>query len=233
MFFLSSLLLRAFFPERCVRCRTWDTPLCTSCARSIFSAHGAVRTHGAIFEIFSLGHWSDSYIRTLIHDIKFFGVRGIISKLPLELLREKIPISYDALLPVPLHPRRVRERGFSQSDLLAHALADILHIPLFSDILVRTRYTKSQSSLPHSHRKKNVAGVFRLHSAYQKKEVCLPFTRPLLVDDVWTTGATLEACARVLREHGCQTVSAVVIARADSARKSSRLSHGVGIKTKS
>lgn len=214
MFSFSELFLRSFFPQRCVRCRTWDTPLCKECAQALFSVERQVFPHGSVFELFSLAEWKNPHVRSLIHDIKFFGVRNIVSCLPIGLFANVVSAPYDAILPVPLHPRRERERGFSQSVLLARVIGSALHLPVFQDVLLRTRYTKSQATLPHSQRRRNMTGAFSVRPAYQKKEVLLPFCAPLLVDDVWTTGATMREAASVLRKGGCRTVSAIVVARA-------------------
>lgn len=117
----------------------------------------------------------------------------------------------DWIVPMPLSKGRLRERGFNQSSLLAHAL-DAPHAPakVRDDVLVRIRDTAAQSSLPHSQRRANVAQAFAVHpdqfGAAQGKSV-------LLVDDVMTTGASLHAAARALAHAGVAEVSAVVFAR--------------------
>jgi ComF family protein len=109
----------------------------------------------------------------------------------------------DVLVPVPLHPRRQRARGFNQAQELAGSLA----LPVLP-ILKRTRYTPSQTDLPAARRHANVRGAFRL-----RRRADIRGLRVVLVDDVCTTGATLEACARVLRDAGAADVSAITAAR--------------------
>jgi ComF family protein len=113
----------------------------------------------------------------------------------------------DALVPVPLHQHRLRERGFDQALLLAQAIAKLRAIPVL-DALERTRDTGTQGGLSAKARVHNVHGAFavRLQSALPE--------RVALIDDVATTGATLNACAKVLKRAGVREVQAWVIARA-------------------
>jgi ComF family protein len=111
--------------------------------------------------------------------------------------------SADVAVPVPLHFRKERVRGFNQ----ARALASELELPLL-DVLRRTRYTPSQTGLSAPKRKANVDGAFVL-----RRNMDVAGLRVVLVDDVSTTGATMEACAAVLRSAGAADVSAVTAAR--------------------
>jgi ComF family protein len=114
----------------------------------------------------------------------------------------------DLIMPVPLHPRRLRERGFNQSLLLARHVSRTLEIDLDRLSLRRVRYTPSQASLAKKDRQLNVRGAFQFEQtgAVRGKTV-------LLVDDVVTTGNTLNECARVLKEAGAQTVFGLSLAR--------------------
>lgn len=114
--------------------------------------------------------------------------------------------SVDAVVPVPLHPARLRERGFNQSALLARPVASALAVPLVTSDLRRVRDTPPQASLTAGARATNVRGAFLALRA--------PASRVLLVDDVRTTGATLEACARALRAAGARRVDALAYAQA-------------------
>ena len=114
------------------------------------------------------------------------------------------------ILPMPLSTLRLRERGFNQSGLLARALGANRPAAVREDILVRTRDTPAQSSLPHRARTANVAGAFAVHPD-QHGDV--RGHSLLLVDDVMTTGASLHAAARVLVHAGAAQVAAVVFAR--------------------
>lgn len=113
---------------------------------------------------------------------------------------------FDALVPVPLHPLKEREREFNQSALLAERLSRLLGVPVGHQ-LRRTRATVPQAGLDRSARMKNLDGAFALRKAPASDATLL------LVDDVTTTGATLDACASRLREGGASEVWAVVVAR--------------------
>ena len=113
----------------------------------------------------------------------------------------------DALIPLPLHASRLRERGFDQALELARPLAGALHQPLRDDALLRVRGTAPQSRLDAPARRRNLRRAFAV-----RPDVALP-THVVLVDDVMTTGATLHAAARVLHKAGVQRVDAWVCAR--------------------
>jgi ComF family protein len=111
------------------------------------------------------------------------------------------------LVPVPLHPRRQRERGFNQSELLAREIARRT-VPVAPGALVRRQDTRPQTGLSAAARRANVKGAFAVR---QRARVA---GRPVvLVDDVFTTGATAQACARALREAGATDVRLLTMAR--------------------
>ncbi|HJQ75199.1 MAG TPA: ComF family protein [Gaiellaceae bacterium] len=127
-----------------------------------------------------------------------------------ELLAERYPFAGDAVLvPVPLHPARLRARGFNQAVLLARALARRRGLHVAARLLVRTRATDPQPGLSASARRRNLRGAFALRAG-----MCLPDRPLVLVDDVLTTGATADACARVLRAAGAPRVDVYTLGRA-------------------
>src|SRR5215471_3664303 len=115
---------------------------------------------------------------------------------------------FDAIVPVPLHPARERERGFNQAALLAEWLSERLSLPL-RPALERVHYTTTQTAFDRAERMQNLRGAFRL-----RKKADVRSLRVLLIDDVLTTGSTLSECARVLKEAGAQSVHAATAARA-------------------
>lgn len=114
---------------------------------------------------------------------------------------------YDCLIPLPLHPLRLAERGFNQSGEIARALARRLQLPLALDKLQRTRATASQMTLPLKARQANVKGAFECRTDLRGQRV-------LLIDDVMTSGATLHEAARTLQMHGAGDIQIAVAARA-------------------
>jgi len=116
-----------------------------------------------------------------------------------------------ALVPVPLAASRQRERGYNQSALLAHVLSERWEIPVWEDAIVRTRATRSQTELTPEQRVGNVAGSFQLVERGRER---LRGKHVVLVDDVVTTAATLNECARVLYTAGARIISYVTFGRA-------------------
>ncbi len=112
------------------------------------------------------------------------------------------------IIPVPLHPSRLREREFNQSAILASVIGDKLGIPVLTDILLRERYTRPQVELDMKERKKNVVGAF----SAQNEELIID-KEIILVDDVYTTGSTVNECAKALKKNGAKKVCVVTIAR--------------------
>jgi ComF family protein len=152
----------------------------------------------------------DGALRAVVHAFKYDGRRTLAAKLG-ALMRERgreALSGVDAVIPVPLHASRRRERGFDQAcDLAKHLGLPVVHA------LRRTRATATQASLPAARRHGNVRGAFEVIEAGRR----LQGSRVVLVDDVCTTGATLEVCARVLVDAGVQEVRALTAARVVSA----------------
>jgi ComF family protein len=126
-----------------------------------------------------------------------------------EFMREHVDAaSLDAVVPVPLHWRRFHYRGFNQAVALARPLARQFSLPLISRVLRRTRHTVPQVELQPEERVKNIRGAFSVRQPARIKGL-----RLLLVDDVFTTGATLNECARVLKAAGAASVTAFTLTR--------------------
>lgn len=115
--------------------------------------------------------------------------------------------AFDIIVPLPLHPARLSERGFNQAAEIAAHLQFSAKIPVDRSSVVRVRATSPQADLPMKSRAKNVRGAFECRSDFTGQRV-------LLVDDVMTTGATADECARVLKLHGAAEVIVAVVARA-------------------
>lgn len=119
-----------------------------------------------------------------------------------------------AIIPVPLSRPRMRERGYNQSERIGAGLAPIWKIPMWNDILERTRSTVSQTELTPDARKRNVAGAFSIGVERRQQ---IRGAHLVIIDDVMTTAATLNACAGVLFEAGARTISYVTFGRARAA----------------
>ncbi|MDX1741514.1 MAG: phosphoribosyltransferase family protein [Rhodothermales bacterium] len=156
-------------------------------------------------------------LRDVVHALKYsnrpwhgdFLARAMASRLPdLE--------SADAIVPLPLHRVRLLERGYNQALWIAAELARLVHAPLVSGVLSRTRPTLTQTSLSRSDRWLNVRDAFTVDTHMLNADALGPGCRVVLVDDVVTTGATVLAAARALRAAGVQhvTVAAAGLARA-------------------
>ena len=203
-------------PPCCVRCgdalASWRAcgPLCARCRRqppAFAIARSAGRYEGSL--------------RDIIHAFKYERRRALADRLG-ALLREAGADALDgadAVIPVPLHPWRSVERGFNQADDLARQLG-----PPVWRVLRRSRHGPPQAGLPASRRHANVKAAFALGGAAAWPRIVPGAARQLrratvvLVDDVMTTGATLDACARVLVRAGVRNVRALTVARAATPR---------------
>ncbi|PJE67208.1 hypothetical protein COU95_03625 [Candidatus Shapirobacteria bacterium CG10_big_fil_rev_8_21_14_0_10_40_9] len=130
---------------------------------------------------------------------------------------EKHPV----LVPIPLHPKREKWRGFSQTKLLGKLISENFGLPFLPDLLQRTKNTRPQVELKGKERQKNVDGVFRVgftrgrvsHNQCQSKPIVVVPSSVLLFDDVWTSGATLKEAARILKRAGAKKVWGLTLAR--------------------
>lgn len=121
---------------------------------------------------------------------------------------KNVPPTADVIVPVPLHPRRFAERGFNQAVFVAQALENCTGMPVLHDALRRHRYTKQQTRLKKEKRNQNTQGAFSVF-----KNAGFVGKRVYLVDDVYTTGATMQEAAHMLRSAGAAEVFAFVLAR--------------------
>jgi ComF family protein len=151
----------------------------------------------------------------IVHALKYEGwwkvAAGVAARMarlqwPSDVVEERA-----VLVPVPLAASRQRQRGYNQSECLARALAPLWTVPVRVDLLVRTRSTQTQTRLTPEERVRNVHGAF---AATAVAPIALRGAHVVLVDDVVTTAATLNACAAVLRDAGARIVSYVTFGRA-------------------
>lgn len=204
------LIIEFFLPLQCVSCGRDFFVLCRECLSAVALDAQQYKKLTGLDRLFVAArdyHLIDQYIWLL----KYQYVSTLAAPLA-ELLVKRLDkvrwLDNFCLVPVPLHKRRERERGFNQAFLLADQLAGQLNLPVL-DCLVRKRYTKPQVNLGREDRLKNVVDVFNLKAA------SLPLVNQniLLIDDVYTTGATMSECAKVLRQAGAKKVYGLVLAK--------------------
>jgi competence protein ComFC len=230
-------VLDVVYPPRCLLCgREPAEPFCEICQRAILPVtppfcdrcgipveagrlvcyHCETGPEPAFAWSQALGQYAGT-LRQAIHQLKYDGKTALAQPLGLLLARSLETPSpllknneqgFDAVVPVPLHPARYRERGFNQAERIARVLAQERGWPLDTQGLRRLRQTPSQTALSASARRANVAGAFDTRSPhiFQGQSV-------LLLDDVLTTSATTGECARVLRNAGATRVAVLALAR--------------------
>jgi ComF family protein len=156
----------------------------------------------------SSADYSTELIADMIQKLKYEYIEelaGVFGKLAVIPNLIGNPVDY-VVLPVPLHRRRYVERGFNQAELLAREWGRVLNMPVRTDVLLRARHTAHQVGLGREERKNNLTNAFAVKGI-------LPAKRVILVDDVFTTGSTLQECARVLKSAGAEEVWGMTVAR--------------------
>ena len=213
------------FCQECMEAlrKTLPEPLCAHCGRPIVSAAVAegisrplchlCRNGKYAFDLArSYGAYAPRMSRAILL-LKYGNVAPLGTWFAGRLanLVERLPedLAADAVVPVPLDRGRLRERGYNQAELIAKPLARLLGIPFRSYLLVRTRPRPSQLRLTRRERWETVRGAYATHKRAQVDKL-----RVLLVDDVFTTGATLDACSRALKGAGAARVVGLTVARA-------------------
>jgi ComF family protein len=229
--------LELLFPSRCLACRQpvapgtlpmfcpsclsqvelLQGPLCPGCGRRFPKAAGGPHFCGLCLS----GHYHFNRARavaiyaepfsTVLHRFKYQGEScGLKSfKALLELLPEPpCPVMPELILPVPLHPGRLRQRGYNQAAVLARAFFPHQRKILRNDILLRVRPTEPQTGLSGRARRRNLRRAFGV-----KDPARVEGRRILLVDDVFTTGTTVNECARILKKAGADEVCVLTLAR--------------------
>lgn len=222
------LVLDLIYPPRCVNCASTEDwfckdcrdqialiipPVCQRCGTPISESQCEECIHNplhAIDGIRSVSYFEDNPIRSAIHFLKYRDHKVVASALG-QILADtcrNYQLQADVIVPVPLHPSRYKERGYNQSELLAKELASISGLPVDTQTLQRIRITKSQMTLGIAERHQNVKEAFAC------RDERLAGKRILLIDDVCTTGSTLDAAAAALKASGVISVWGLTLARA-------------------
>jgi len=221
------MALDFLFPQKCLGCGEEGEILCRSCRKllprivhPVCPQCGRPQASGLICPVcVTLPAVIDGVrsplkfegvVREAIHQFKYKNLRTLAKPLA-EILQEyltRYPLPVQILVPVPLHAKRLKERGYNQSELLAHEIGKLIPIPVIADCLVRTKYLLPQARTASvEERRQNVKGAFSLQdSRLSGKQV-------LLIDDVATSGSTLESCASVIKYSGAASVWGLVLAR--------------------
>lgn len=196
-----------------------ERPLCSSCGKPFLHEFATDHVCGECLmrkRYFTRARAVGLYtgvFRKALHRFKYQWKHCLAGPLGTLMARRMEPFlregTYHCLVPVPLHPRRLRKRGFNQALVLARTLSKTYHIPLHWDNLVRTRWTRSQVGLSERERRKNVRGAFAVleRARITRKAI-------LLLDDIYTSGSTVDECSKVLINAGARQVDVLTLARA-------------------
>jgi ComF family protein len=219
---LASATLNLLYPERCVGCGTFNTSFCTPCSEALLPASGEGRCPNCTARWTGYGNcplcfsWDaldgataavdmEGVARHLVHGLKYRWIRSLAPIIASHIAPLRAGHPLDLAIPVPLHRTRANDRGFNQAALILDALT----WPQSEGQLIRNRKTRTQVGMHERARRRNVAGAF----SYSGPR--LDGLTVALVDDVITTGATANECARVLKDYGARRVIVIAFARAN------------------
>ncbi|HAA14474.1 MAG TPA: competence protein [Cytophagales bacterium] len=218
--------LNLFFPRYCLACRGPVAHgahlLCASCAvdlpRTGYHQEPENPVARKFYGLLPLTHAfgylhfaKGGKVQSLLHQLKYENrpeVGEVLGRwYASELKEDDFGEAFDLIVPIPLHPSKLRKRGYNQSDAIARGLSEGLNIPWSAEVLKRTRHTNTQTRMSRAERYDNMASVFAI--AQPEKVIG---QRILLVDDVVTTGATLQACGEAIMASQPQTLSIAALA---------------------
>ncbi len=218
---LKAFILNTLFPPVCVSCKKEGDFLCMDCLNSLdkkkisqsYKKIDDPDLHHLDGVIYALDYAKNPQIQAAIKQLKYKFTQDLAKHfadmMALKLSELNMVKGHKIILiPVPLHKKRLNERGFNQAEVIAKLIDNAEVIPM----LERVRNTKQQARLSKKERHENLTGAFRLNKKcihkYNSENIYF------LVDDVCTTGSTLEKCAEVLKKNGIEKVYGLVIARA-------------------
>jgi len=220
-----------FVPRKCLNCginlNKTEKQICLDCLHKINKTQFLDDPENTAFQFFwgrvelemcaSFYYFmKDSILQNLIHQIKYNSKKQLAfelgKQLALDLKKSKFYTQIDCITFVPMHKKKEKKRGYNQSEWIAKGISDVLSISLMKNILIKYKNTKSQTKKNRKERLENVKNVFALNKTYQ------PYKNKhiLIVDDVLTTGATLEACCIELLKIPKVKISAVTLAIASN-----------------
>ncbi|MBL8134129.1 MAG: ComF family protein [Anaerolineae bacterium] len=188
-----------------------DTSWCPSCDRKLRAQPLDIRRrHLPLLQTSLATGLHDGILRTAIHALKYDNVTAVVPALGdrMILALRQCGLSFDMIIPVPLFTLRIKERGYNQSQVVGSYMAQFMAQPVVSTALERHRHTASQVGLSHDERQVNVRGAFHANPLLVSEATIL------LLDDVMTTGATLQECAHALLDAGANAVLSLTVTAA-------------------
>lgn len=211
---VARFLLDLLYPPRCIECGRVDAHWCASCQASFAQLPRAMPTSAAPPPLQAVAATSAHVgrLQTLVHALKYQNGAQLAPRLAQRLVAVYRQQNWQAsaVAAVPLHTARLRQRGYNQSQLLASQVADMLALPDISAALQRDTFKRAQVGLNRAERQQNVAGAFRASATAPH----LNGGHILLIDDVFTTGATLAACGDALIAGGALAVYGLTLTAA-------------------
>lgn len=216
---ITNVILNLIFPVSCLGCGAEDVWYCDQCIATVPLQEKSLSTALPLDQLYAATHYHHAQVQLLIHQLKYNGIRHCADPLAAIVVRRFQLIdrlnpdtvgsndSATAVMPVPLHTKRFRDRGFNQSAVIGRLVANALGLSYRDDILRRVQWTHPQAQLDHHGRQENVRDAFAVLQPFKK-----PIKNVILIDDVATTASTLCACARVLKDAGVQNVIGLVVA---------------------
>lgn len=223
------IILNLLFPSKCPVCgnrsdnhlynpfckNCWEGierysgPACKACGMPTVSSYTTIcetclKTPPPFSQVLYYGIY-EGQLKEAIHLLKFNGIKRL--SMPLSFLFAELPIPrVDGIVPVPLHKKRLLQRGFNQAAAISQSLSEKLKIPLMLHVLTKVIDTPPQIKVSGKERIKNVQDAYSVSDEVEGLEL-------LLVDDVITTGATVRECAKALMDAGAKDVSVIALAR--------------------
>lgn len=222
---LSGYFLDFLYPRVCIICLKalvrGEEHICLSCLNGLprtnyhkTDKHDLEQRFWGIVpveRVCSFFYFQNEGVRMLIHEIKYRGGKSCAARMgscfASELKESAFLDDIDFLLPVPLHKKRMKERGYNQSSWIARGISEVTAIPVAEDILERVVYNTTQTKIPKEQRWDNVQSIFSLVNKEKIKDKHI-----VLIDDVLTTGATLIECAKELQKEPSVKVSILTLA---------------------
>ncbi|MBI1279327.1 MAG: ComF family protein [Anaerolineaceae bacterium] len=205
---LSSIGIDLIFPPRCAGCGHIDTHWCADCQRDLDLLTFTERIEPKVpLEAVAASGWHMDKLREAVQALKYENAREVARPLGEKLARclSQQNWTIDMIAPVPLHTKRLAERGYNQAQLLAEVVADIHNIRCEAHALERVRETQSQVTVSGAERLVNIKGAFTANKTLIDNQ-CV-----LIVDDVYTTGSTLSACGEALILAGARAVYGLTV----------------------